>query len=304
MTTEQFLKNLTPPAGAVDVVLDTDAFAEIDDQFAIGYLLANREKLHIKGLCAAPYSGDLTPEESMRLSYGEIKKVLTLAGREDLLDCVHYGSTHYLPDEKTPVDSDAARFLAELAKNYTPENPLYIVGIGSIPNIASALLLNPDMKETVVIVWLGGHAWHWKDTREYNMIQDIAGARVVFGSGVPLVQLPCFGVVDSFSTSQYELEHWLRGKNALCDYLVDNTVRAAERYAKGRPWTRIIWDVTTLAWLLNDGKNLVSWELRPTPMPGYDGVYIHDNNARLMCYVTHIDRDMLFTDLFAKLGEL
>ena len=34
MTTEQLLKNLEVPVGQVDVVLDTDTYNEIDDQFA------------------------------------------------------------------------------------------------------------------------------------------------------------------------------------------------------------------------------------------------------------------------------
>ena len=35
MTKEQYLKNLSVPSGKIDVVLDTDAFNEVDDQFAI-----------------------------------------------------------------------------------------------------------------------------------------------------------------------------------------------------------------------------------------------------------------------------
>ena len=37
-------KNLRHPEGRVDVVLDTDAFNEIDDQFAISYLVHVPEK--------------------------------------------------------------------------------------------------------------------------------------------------------------------------------------------------------------------------------------------------------------------
>ena len=34
MTQEQYIKNLTPPAGPIDVVLDTDAYNEILVSFA------------------------------------------------------------------------------------------------------------------------------------------------------------------------------------------------------------------------------------------------------------------------------
>ena len=39
MTSEQFLKNLKSPQKNVDMVLDTDAFNEVDDQYAIVYML-------------------------------------------------------------------------------------------------------------------------------------------------------------------------------------------------------------------------------------------------------------------------
>ena len=55
MTQEQYLKNLTVPVGKIDVVLDTDAYNEIDDQFAISYLLKKPEKLQVRGICAAPF---------------------------------------------------------------------------------------------------------------------------------------------------------------------------------------------------------------------------------------------------------
>ena len=35
MNQEQFLKNLEVPQHPIDVILDTDAYNEIDDQFAI-----------------------------------------------------------------------------------------------------------------------------------------------------------------------------------------------------------------------------------------------------------------------------
>ena len=40
------VKNLQVPQGNVDVVLDTDAYNEIDDQYAIAYLLKSKEKLN------------------------------------------------------------------------------------------------------------------------------------------------------------------------------------------------------------------------------------------------------------------
>ena len=305
MTTEQYLKNLNTPTSPVDVVIDTDAYNEIDDQFAISYMLRSKDRLHIKGICAAPFlnSRSASAADGMEKSYQEILKLLELAEEDDLKSSVYRGSDCFMADEKTPVISDAATYLAELAKEYSSEHPLYVVAIGAITNVASALLMNPDMKENTVIVWLGGHGVHLDHTREFNMYQDVAAARIVFGCGVPLVQLPCGGIVDHFVTSRYELEHWLLGKNKLCDYLVQNTVAEAESYAKGRPWTRVIWDVTAVAWLLNDDRKFMTDCLIHSPIPEYDDHYGFDNRRHFIKYVGSIKRDALFADLFEKLSR-
>ena len=121
MTAEQYLKNLSVPTGKVDVILDTDTFNEADDQVALAYMLKSEDKLEVKGICAAPYSGPGkcdTPAEGVVNSYNEIFNILELAGRKDMCDKVYMGSKFYLSDENTPVMSDAATFMADMANNY------------------------------------------------------------------------------------------------------------------------------------------------------------------------------------------
>lgn len=54
MNTNQLLRNSEVPNRIVDVVVDTDAYNEIDDQFAISYALLAPERLNVLALCAAP----------------------------------------------------------------------------------------------------------------------------------------------------------------------------------------------------------------------------------------------------------
>ncbi len=42
---------------------------------------------------------------------------------------------------------------------------LYVATIGAITNVASAILMEPEIITRIVVVWLGGHALHWSDTR-------------------------------------------------------------------------------------------------------------------------------------------
>jgi len=302
MTKQQRIRNLQMPKHPVDVVLDTDAYNEVDDQYAISYLLACGEKLRLQAFYAAPfYKNHLeSVRKGMEESYREICDLLKLAGRKAT---VLKGSDRFMEDEKTPVDSEAARDLAERALRYSPEEPLYVIAIGAITNIASAMLLEPKVAENTVVIWLGGHAHHYHDTAEFNMRQDIPAARVVMGSGVPFVQLPCNGVVSTFRISGPELDHWFVGKSPLMDYLASYTKKTAESYAAGKPWTRVIWDVTAVAWLINEDDRFMNCRIEKVRLPNYSDTY-EEPLELCMNYVYNIKRDSLMEDLIKKIASL
>jgi inosine-uridine nucleoside N-ribohydrolase len=300
---EGLLRRLRKPAGPVDVVLDTDTYNEIDDQFALALLVKSPGKLRLQAIHAAPFFNRKSsgPGDGMEKSYDEILRVLSLLKRDDLVPLVKKGSTAFLSSETEAADSPAARNLAELAMHYSEDKPLYVIAIGAITNVASALLIKPEIKDRIVIIWLGGHAHHWPDNKEFNLFQDVAAARIVFGCGAALVQLPCRGVVSAFTVSGPELEYWLRGKNELCDYLVEVTTRDALADGGLPTWTRVIWDVTAVAWLL-DGDYMLD-RLEHSPIPQYDHHYSFDPTRHFIRYVYHINRDKLFEHLFRKLAE-
>ncbi len=294
-------KHLCPPNKTVDAVLDTDAYNEIDDQFALAYMLRSSAWIRTRAIFAAPFLNERSrsPEDGMEKSYDEILRLLTLCGREDLCPKVYRGSKTFLPDEQTPVQSPAAQRLVELSREYTAEDPLYIVAIGAITNIASAFLLDPTVAERTVVVWLGGHGREWHDTKEFNLWQDVAASRVVFSANAPLIQMPCMGVVSAFTTTAPELRHHLCGKNPLADYLAQNVLDCYP--GDDRPWSRVIWDVTAVAWL-TDAPRYLLWDVRPRLLAGYDGRYEPKEGAP-MAYVYHVHRDRLMEDLFGKLLE-
>jgi hypothetical protein len=92
------------------------------------------------------------------------------------------------------------------------------------------------------------------------------------------------------------LEYWLKGKNELCDYLVRYTTESAIKDGGLPNWSRVIWDVTTVGWLLNE--NYTRDYLVPSPIPQYDHHYGFDPNRHFIRYVYHIERDRLFKALF------
>lgn len=297
----ELLGRLKKPSGRIDAVLDTDTYNEIDDQYALAYMLNSDEKINVKAIYAAPFTNCKSqgPRDGMERSYGEILRILALMNREAMVDRVFRGAGEYLPDERTPVPSAAAQDLAARAMEYSPEHPLYVVAVAAITNVASAILLNPEIIDRIVLVWLGGNALDWPNNREFNLCQDIAGARVVFECGVPLVQLPCMGVVSAFTVSGPELREHLKGKNALCDYLTDVTEREAIACGGGKTWSRPIWDVTAVGWLL-DG-DLMNDRIEYAPLPEYDHRYCLRKDGYFYKYVYYINRDNLLEDLVNKL---
>lgn len=301
MTKEQIIKNLSVPNGQIDVVIDTDACNEVDDQFAISYLLKSTEKLNTVAIYAAPYSwpGKATVKEGVESSYLEILKLLELAGEDKP---AFRGSESYLDGDGAPVLSDAVSDLCERAKNYSPENPLYVVAIGALTNIASAIIACPEIKENTVVVWLGGHGHDLGWTDEFNMRQDLIATRIVMTSGVPLVQIPCECVASTFAISRPELEEYLVGKNPLADYLANNVLRA-QSGAKDIKWARILWDVVAVGWLLNDNSRFMMSRIMPTYVPNDELKYEVREDAPLSSYVFWVNRNALMTDLIEKLTK-
>ena len=294
-------KQLRRPQGSIDVVLDTDAYNEIDDQYAIAYLLASQPKLRTEAIYAAPFFNNrsTSPEDGMEKSYQEILNITSLCNREDIHKVTYRGSTRYLSDENTPVESDAARDLIARAMTHSSENPLYVLAIGAITNVASALLMETAIAERIVVVFLGGHAHHLPPEPEFNMMQDIAAGRVVFGSGAPLVQLPCWGVVSHLTTTEPELRHHIKGKSPLGDYLYEVTSKTAVHDGGNECWSRVIWDISAVAWLLSE--DFVQDATIPAPIPAYDNGYVNDPRRHIMKVAYHVNRDKIFKDLFEKI---
>ncbi len=300
MTSAQILKNLYAPSKKVDVVIDSDAYNEIDDQFAIAYLLKSPEQADVKAIYAAPFTNDNStgPEDGMLKSYDEIHKLLKFMNMK--VD-VFRGSTEYLKSKDIPIISDAALDLVARAKNYTPDEPLYVVCIAAITNIASALIIDPSIAENIVLVWLGGHGRDFHDTNEFNMSQDVVGANVVFDALMPMIQIPCRGVSNGIRISRPELEYWFLGKNELCTYLAKNTIEDTEKYYADRAWSRSMWDSCAVAWIFNKDHLMMAPKFVHAPNVSHDLKYIDNPAGKPMAYVYYIHRDIVITDMIRKL---
>ncbi len=291
------LERLQPPAGRIRMVLDTDTYNEIDDQFAVVYSLLSQDRLDVEALYAAPFHNDRSsgPGDGMEKSYEEILRLLQ---RLDVSPegLVHRGSPSYMAGPDVPVESPAAADLIERAMSRP--DPLYIVAIGAITNVASVLLLEPQIVEHAVVVWLGGQPVHWPTAEEFNIRQDPHASRLIFDCGVPLVYIPCSGVASHLLTTVPEIERHVEGRGPIGDYLA----RIFRDYHEDHfAWSKVIWDIACIGWCLN--PEWVPTDVIPSPILTDQLSWRVDHSRHQIRGATYVHRDPIFGDLFKRLAR-
>jgi len=291
------VQKLIPPSGKVRAVLDTDTYNEIDDQFALVYALLSPESIDLKAVYAAPFSNKRAaePGEGMEKSYEEILRVLAKMSIASE-GFAFRGSTSYITDPANPESSPATQDLIERAKSSTPDDPLYVIAVGAITNVANAILIDPSIIHNIVVVWLGGNGHNWPIQREFNYYQDLNASRTVFDSGVPFVQLPCMPVVTHLATTVPEMEAYVGGRGAIGDYLLEIF---KDYHDDHYAWSKVLWDMTAIAYVIEPG-----WtpsDLKHSPIVTNDFTYSFSDSRHFIRVVNYIHRDPIFRDFFTKL---
>ena len=291
------IERLRPPRGKLRMVLDTDTYNEIDDQFAVVHALLSPDRLDVEALYAAPFhnANSSGPEDGMERSYEEIQRLLERLRLQSAVRVLR-GSRGYLTGPDAPQDSDAARDLVELGMAGPADTPLYVVAIGAITNVASALLLEPRLVERIIVVWLGGNPLYWPTAREFNLQQDLHASRLIFDCGVPLVQIPCQAVAALLHTTVPEIETHLAGRGPIADYLVKIF---KDHHRDHYAWSKVIWDISTIGYLLN--PDWVPTTLVHSPILTDQFTYSQDTRRHFIRIADTVHRDPIFRDLFGKI---
>lgn len=79
------------PGKRVDIVLDTDTYNEIDDQFAIAYTLKHRERFRIRGFTCAPVPQDNARGDHRRRHCLELRRNAHRSAFERRREAFRYG---------------------------------------------------------------------------------------------------------------------------------------------------------------------------------------------------------------------
>ena len=184
-------------AGAQPVIIDTDVGDDIDDAFALALALRSPE---LKILGVTTTFGDT--EMRARL----LDRYLTAVGREDIPIAAGPASTTdnvmtqkaYALRTPATIHADGARFLLDQIKKRPGE--ITLIAIGPLFTVQTAIAHDPEtFKKLKRVVLMGGSLSRGYDGKngerrpadaEWNIIQNIDGARALFSSGVPVFMMP------------------------------------------------------------------------------------------------------------------
>ena len=286
------------------VILDTDTYNEMDDQFALAYALGC-DSFSLVSVNSAPFENDRCANfnDGMLKSYDEIHRVLEKCSRLGTLPVMR-GSENRIAsyDDPLPEDSPAARYIVGAALE--SKEPLYILATGAITNVVSAILTEPSIKDKICVIWLGTNHFDYGNQNEFNLVQDVAAARLLLDLEVPLVLLPalgdnCLGTKELLVKKE-ELS-LIKGDGECQKFFREEL--PGEFGAKDDPyWKRIIWDLAAPALLsVPEAFNL---DIIPAPVLTKDKALKKEAARHRIIYMSSLDKNAIIKDAFEKISSL
>jgi inosine-uridine nucleoside N-ribohydrolase len=294
-----------PDVKRVRMLVYTDCKNEADDQFALAHHLMT-PRFIVKGIIGGHFNAN--PQEwghghTAGASVDEVNKILSfmeLEGEYPVLT----GSEYPLKDECTPCPSPGAKFIIEEAMK-EDEHPLFIACLGSLTDLASAILLEPEICKRMTAIWIGGGRYP-EGGWEFNLFQDVVAANIVMKSDMSLWQIPV-NAYKQMAVSIAELQLRVRSFGEIGAYLFEQMVAynkkciAYPSWPHGEIWT--LGDSPTVGVLLEEVDRKDLYEEISAPTIEYESMkYNFENGNRRIRVYHHIDVRLTMEDFYAKLA--
>lgn len=298
-----------PKEKQVRLLVYTDCANEADDQYAVAHALMT-PKFDVVGIIAAHFDmntksewSPYQPGTTAKLSYDEIMTVLEKMGLTGQYP-VAMGSGEPLADAKTPILSDGAKMIIEEAMK-EDTRPLFIGCQGSITDLASAILAKPEICKRMTAIWIGGGNYP-EGGFEFNLMQDVNAANVLFASEMPVWQIP-MKVYKTLSVSLAELQYKVGPCGEIGRYLFENLVALNEKLANIPHWPHgELWglgDQGVIAVLMQESERVDNFKMIPAPKVNLkDMTYDLNSGYREIRVYDSIDYRITLEDFFAKLA--
>ena len=288
---------------AKKVIIDSDTYNEMDDQYAVAYAL-NCPMIELQAINAAPFHNDNSSSygDGMEKSFQEINRVLKICGKEGEYP-VYKGSAERIGDQPDfkPVESVAAQKLIELA--HKSEDLIYVLTLGAVTNVASAVLMDESIKDKIVVVWLGTNFADAGHQGEFNLVQDYRAGQVLLNSGVPLILLPASGQDNKgtqvLSVDQEEVK--VMKSNSEAARFFRNDLPRSFKKTTGN-WWHILWDIAAPG--LISKPDAYQLEVIPSPVLTEERVLVEDHTRHKIIRMKRVDPKTIRADAFRCIDGL
>jgi hypothetical protein len=305
----------SPSGELTPVLIDSDANNELDDQHAIAYMLFSGDVFDVEGITvnATRSGGDV--EQQAR----EAERIVTLAGLRRVFQVMRGANGSFAEiaphlNERSFDGQTAVEFIIRQA-HVKRSQPLVLVPVGKLTNVALALKKDPSIARLVRIVWLGSN---YPDPGEYNQENDEGALQYVLDTDVPFeIALVRYGKpsgTDHVRVTRDEILAHMPGKgphirqmisgrnggrfNAFGDYSVDLFDHIQ---LDGTPPSRALFDMAAVSIV----KNPAWAHAERIPAPKLvDGKWVErPDNPRTIVLWENFDRDAIMRDFYATMDR-
>jgi inosine-uridine nucleoside N-ribohydrolase len=282
------------------VILSTDVGNEIDDQWAIVYLLTN-PAFDVLGIISA--HAPTVPDPSARNTLRVLTEVVEHRMRMAVHPPLYEGSSLPLADDRTPREGAGVDFLIEASRPFSPANRLAVVVIGAATDAASALLKDPTIADRIRIVAMGFKNWP-EGGDEYNVANDVKAWQVILRSRVPVV-IGCGDVCRAtLALTPARAKDLIAARGPIGAWLWEDYQAWYYRFVKPlrkddftKPW--IIWDLIALAYLV--GMTEQHEVARPVLQDNLR--FNHAETDEKITCINGLDTKRLWADFVLKLDD-
>ena len=279
------------------VILSTDIGNEIDDQWAVAYMLTNAD-FDVLGIVSA--HAPSLPAPSAHNGYlilkDEVEVRLSMSTHPPLFE----GASVALDNASTPLMNSGVQFIIDSSRSFSSDHRLTVLTIGAATDVASAIIVDPGIVDRIRVVAMAFTIL--EAGNEYNVANDVVAWQVLLNSHVPIV-------IGSGDVCRADLAlHYDEAKTMISDkgpigaWLWDQynvwyyrQVKPLRQDDFTKPW--MIWDIITLAYL----EGMTTQETVPRPHLNSNMSLGDPDTKQTVIWITHVDSKRLWSDFLQKL---
>jgi len=284
----------------ISVILSTDVGNEIDDQWAVAYMLTN-PALDVLGIISAhaPTVPAPAANYTYRVLVDEVENHLGMSVHPPLFE----GSNLPLENDHAPRGNAGVDFIIESSRSFVPDHRLFVLAIGAATDVASVILQDPTVVDRIQVVAMGFRDWP-DGGDEFNVANDVKAWQVILRSRVPVV-IGCGNVCQAaLALTPAQAKALVAARGPVGAWLWDEyqawyfrNVKPLRRDDFSKPW--IIWDTITLAYV----AGLTEQKMVPRPVLRDDMVFDHVPTSDTITWITSVDSKRMWSDFAGKLDE-